>query len=212
MRATFPRRLLAPGATLALLVLTVSCTLVGQGAGQLLMQGIEEAYETGDVSLSIGVAFAADDSLRPGLCADVQLRGYLGDYVTWDMSYQRLQFDDRLMGGRLSANMFVIALGAHSDVFVRELPGRPFRWGAAFVLAIPGYNHSGGLEPVGDDRLVGAKLTIDWRLPTDWRWGWAYGILEVQMLWGDTIADATRSVDWDMCHVLAVKGGLRLCW
>jgi hypothetical protein len=225
VRVTAAKRLLAPTAALALFVLPASCTssgdqlvaeiavdVIGEAVGELMGEAIEYVYETGDVSVGIGAAFVADDSLEPGLCMDIQLRGYFGDHVTWDMGYQQLQFDDRLAGGTLSADMFIMALGASSDVLLRGEAGRPFRWGAALVVAMPNYDHSGGLSPAGGGDLWGAKFRIDWLPLANWEGGWISGILEAQMLWGDTVTDESASRNWDMDYVLAVKGGLVFCW
>ena len=102
--------------------------------------------------------------------------------------------------------------------WIKRLSGKRDE-GELDVVAIDGkalrrsHDHSGGLEPIGEkDYLLGAKLRIAW-LPLDKsRRKWLSSFLEVQMLWGEIIADAAISAEWDLRHILSVKSGLQFSY
>ena len=183
----------------------------GEAAFEAVMEDLFDAvYDDGAISLGAGVAFPSEESLRPGACADFQVRAYFFKYVTWDIGYRGFRFRNKANLDALSADMFVVALGASSKVMVAGGEDSPFRWGVAAVAAFPSYYYDDHVVS-GGRALGGVKFKLDW-IPMPDKDDWNSAYLQADLLFGPSVLDASGPVEWDLYPVVMLCAGFQASW
>ena len=167
-------------------------------------------YNDGAISLGVGAAFASEKSLEAGACADFQVRAYFFKYVTWDIGYRGFRFRNKANLDALSADMFVMALGASSKVMVAGGKESPFRWGVAAVAAFPSYYYDE--HAITEARtLGGVKFKLDW-IPMPDKDDWNSVYLQADLLFGPPVLDASGPVEWDLYPLVMLCAGFQCSW